>query len=372
MKKKRSKLTFLDKLVRSAALVLAIALVLGFLAGRFDPREYKYFPFFGLAYPFVLALNVLMILWWCLRKRWVFAISTVVLIVLGGQAFHATFGLIGESGEGPKRNEEYIRMMTYNVHSFKPYGTDNVEAVKQQMLELIGRENPDIICFQEYFTRKKGSYDMTDSLKRILKTPYFYFEPTIKNDYESYGLAIFSRYPIKDKGHIIFNEEPGGNTSIYTDVQVRNKRIRVYNVHLQSIAFQEQDYNYIDKVAHKMDPDLMPSKRILSMLRRAFLKRSQQVDIMKQHMKTCKTPFIIAGDFNDTPASYAVRRMTDSLYNTFKEQGTGLSRTYNGKFPNFQIDYIAATKDFKVLNYRVTDAQLSDHFPVRSDLKLNP
>lgn len=370
--KKKSKLTFLDKLVRFAALVLAVLLVLGFLAGRVDPRDWKYIAFFGLAYPFVLILNVLMIVWWCIRRRWFFAIGTFVLILSGGETLHATFGLFGESGEGAKADPQNIRMMTYNVHNFKPYGFDNTDSVRKQMLSLIEQEMPDIVCFQEYFTRRKGAYDMTDSLKRILHTPYFYFEPTMKNDYESYGLAIFSRYPIKDKGHIIFDQDVHGNTSIYTDLNVRGQIIRIYNVHLQSINFQEQDYNYIDKVAHKMDADVVPSKRIVSMLRNAFLKRSGQVNLMKKHMANCNTPFIIAGDFNDTPASYAVTQMTKSLQNAFVQKGTGLSRTYNGKFPNFQIDYIAVTKDFKVLNYRVINAKLSDHFPVRSDLKLNP
>ncbi|TKC07362.1 endonuclease/exonuclease/phosphatase family protein [Pedobacter frigoris] len=369
---KRSKPSFLDKLVRLVAIILAIAFVLGFMAGRFDPRDYKYLPFFGLAYPFLLLFNVLMILWWCLRKRWNFAIGTTVLILIGWNALTATLGLFGNAGKGAKDKPDHIRMMTYNVHSFKPYGLENIEPVKQQMLEVIRNENPDIICFQEYFTRRKGSFDITDSLKRILKTPYYYFVPSAENSYEATGLAIFSRYPIKDKGIIVFGENFGGNASIYVDLLINKQKLRVYNIHLQSISFDKQDYNYIDKVTKKMDAELMPSKRIISMLRSAFLKRSAQVDIMKQHLATCQTPYLIAGDFNDTPASYAVTQLTKSLNNTFKEQGTGLGRTYNGKFPNFQIDYIATTKDIKVHNYHIIEAKLSDHFPVRSDLTLNP
>lgn len=372
MVKKKTKTTFWDKLVRVMAVVLAVVFVLGFLAGRFDPRDYKYIPFFGLAYPFLLFLNFLMVLWWCLRKRWTFALGTLVLIFIGWGSLHATFGIFGEEEQGPKANPEHLRMMTYNVHSFKPYGQEIIEPVKQQMLELIKNENPDVICFQEYFTRRKGSFDITDSLKRILKTPYYYFVPSAENNYEATGLAIFSRYPIKDKGTISFDNNSGGNASIYVDIQVRQQKIRIYNVHLQSISFDKQDYSYIDQIKEKMDADLVPSKRIFSLLKRAFGKRAGQVDIMKEHMATCKTPFLIAGDFNDTPASYAVTQLTKSLKNTFKEQGTGLGRTYNGKFPNFQIDYIAATNEFKVLNYRIIQAKLSDHFPVRSDLRLNP
>jgi endonuclease/exonuclease/phosphatase family metal-dependent hydrolase len=368
---KRTKPTFLDKCVRLTALGLLIGLILGMLAGGIDPRRFQFIAFFGLAYPYFLVLNIMMIIWWCLRKRWTFAASTSVFILIGWTPLTATFGFIGESGEGPKTNPEHIRMMTYNVHSFKPYGQNYIDPVKQQMLNLIEEENPDIICFQEYFTRRKGSYDITDSLKRILNKPYYYFVPSSENDYEATGLAIFSKYPIKNKGEITF-VDGWGNSTIFIDVMIGKKMLRVYNVHLQSISFDKQDYNYLDQVKYKMEPKLYPSKRILIMLRNAFLKRSGQVDVMKAHMETCRIPYIVAGDFNDTPASYAVRQMTKSLKNAFKEQGTGFGKTYNGKFPNFQIDYIATTKSIDVLNYRIIPAKLSDHFPVRSDLILNP
>ncbi len=354
------------------ALGLAIALILGFTAGRFDPREYPYIAFFGLAYPFVLLLNILMLVWWTIRSKLILAGSTLVLILIGWQALNASVGIFGEAGEGAKGDSSHIRMMTYNVHSFSPYGEKAIESAKEQMLDVIEQENPDIICFQEYFTRRKGPFDITDSLKRLLQTSHYYFVPTSENSYEGTGLAIFSKYPIKDKGHIVFGENHSGNTSIYADLDIGSQVVRVYNVHLQSISFREQDYAYIDEVKKKMNANLTPSRRILGLLKRAFIKRSHQVDVMKAHMETCQTPLIIAGDFNDTPASYAVTQLTRSLNNTFMEKGTGLGRTYNGKFPNFQIDYIAASKALEVVNYRIIPAKLSDHFPVRSDLKLNP
>ncbi|MET3113350.1 endonuclease/exonuclease/phosphatase family metal-dependent hydrolase [Pedobacter sp. CG_S7] len=369
---KRAQPTFVDKVVRIIALLMAISLLLGFIAGNVDPRENRLIPFFGLAYPFLLVLNVFMIVWWCIRRRWRFAMFTLLLIALGWRAFTATFSFSGEQGMGPKADPSLIRMMTYNVHSFRPYDDKNLGDVKSEMLKLIETENPDIICLQEYYTRKKGSYNLTDSLKRILKTSNYYFRPSSKNDYEATGLAIFSKYPIKNKGNIVFDVNKGGNESIYVDIEVNKKQVRIYNVHLQSISFNKQDYRYLDKITKKMDPELLPSKRILSMLNSAFLKRSGQVDLMKAHMKTCEIPFLIAGDFNDTPASYAVTQLTNAMNNSFIKMGSGLGRTYNGKFPNFQIDYIATTKEFEIINQHIIEAKLSDHFPVRSDLKLNP
>ncbi|WP_442590077.1 endonuclease/exonuclease/phosphatase family protein [Pedobacter sp. AW31-3R] len=368
---KKRKLTFLGKLQLFIAVVLAICLVLGILAGKLDPRDYILIAFFGLAYPFFLLLNAVMIVLWLLGKRWIFALLTAGIIVSGWHALIATVGFVGERGEGPKADPSLVRMMTYNVHSFKPYGEENNESVKQQMLALVGNENPDIICFQEYYSRRKGSFDTIDSLKKILKTKNYYFQPTGENNYEAHGLAIFSRYPIVDKGHISFENNTTGNESIYVDVMIGKKKVRVYNVHFQSISFDKQDYTYLDKVKEKIDTELTPAKRILRMLKTAFKKRSAQVDQMKEHLATCEIPYLIAGDFNDTPASYAVTQMTKPLNNTFVAEGTGLGRTYNGKFPNFQIDYISVTKDIQVVNHRIIETKLSDHFPVRSDLRIN-
>jgi len=369
---KKSKLTFLDKLVRFVAVILAIALLLGVLAGQVNPHSNKYIPFFGLAYPYFLFLNVFMIIWWLLRKRFVLAVLTVILIACTKTTLMATINIMGNPGLGPKVSPSLIRMMTYNVHNFKPYDPGNTDSVKSRILDIVEEENPDIIAFQEYYSRKKGFFDVTDSLKRILNTAYYYFEPSMQNEYESMGLAIFSKYPIRNQGTIWFDAEHSGNCSIFVDILVNKRLMRIYNVHLQSISFVKQDYDYLAKVTKKIDVEKDPSRRIASMLKTAFMKRSDQVDIMRKHMAGCKTPYLIAGDFNDTPASYAVTQITEELDKTFVKKGNGFGTTYNGKFPNFQIDYIAVTKDIEVVNHRIIEAKLSDHFPVRSDLKLTP
>jgi endonuclease/exonuclease/phosphatase family metal-dependent hydrolase len=370
---KKSGLSFFDLLVCVVALVLAICLVLGSIAGNVDPRTSRYIPFFGLAYPYFLLLNFFMVFWWLMRRRWSLMLITIVVIGVGWPVLQATFSLGGDEGNGPKKSADMVRMMTYNVHNFSPFDSDgDALAVKSKILKLIREENPDVINLQEYFTRFKGTLDMTDSLKLILGTKHYYFVPSYKTDDQAMGLAIFSKYPIKNSGTVSFDEKYGGNAVIYIDVLVGGRLMRIYNVHLQSISFDPQDYAYLDQIKKKMDPKLMPSKRIVWMLRSAFEKRSAQVDILKAHMDSCKIPYLIAGDFNDTPASYAVTQLTERLNRSFEKQGSGFGRTYNGKFPNFQIDYIAATKNIKIINHKVINSKLSDHFPVRSDLLLTP
>jgi endonuclease/exonuclease/phosphatase family metal-dependent hydrolase len=370
---KKNRITFFDLLVRLLALILAVSLLLGCIAGNIDPRDSKYIPFFGLAYPYLLILNIFMVFWWLMRRRWSMMLLTLVIIGVGYRVMLVTFGFSGVNGPAVKSSPQVLRMMTYNVHNFSPFGGhEDPLVVKSKILKVIKEENPDVIAIQEYFSRNDGVLDLTDSLKEILHTDYVYLEPSFKTRDQATGLAIFSKYPIRGKGDITFDGNNVGNSGIYVDVMVNNKQIRIYNVHLQSISFDPQDYAYLDKVKKKMDPELKQSKRILSMLRTAFVKRSAQVDILKAHMKGCTTPYLIAGDFNDTPASYAVTQLTKNLNRSFEEKGSGFGRTYNGKFPNFQIDYIAVTKNIQVLNHKVIEAKLSDHFPLRSDLQVGP
>ncbi|MDV3197467.1 MAG: hypothetical protein Q8884_02675, partial [Sweet potato little leaf phytoplasma] len=75
-------------------------------------------------------------------------------------------------------------------------------------------------------------------------------------------------------------------------------------------------------------------------------------------------PYIIMGDFNDTPVSYALNNLTKGMQNSFQKKGSGLAITYNGDFPNFQIDYILATPQFDILSYNIIKESFSDHYPV--------
>jgi len=368
MPKSKSKHTFFDKIFLPLTIFAAIALLLGTIAGSIDPRTNVLFAYFALAYSYSLFVCILLLIWWTLKKRWAFPLLLIFIIAIGYKTIHATFGFGGEEGDSEKKAAGTIRVMTYNVHSFKLFGESNTSPVKEKMLKIVQDQNPDVICFQEFYTRRKGIFNTIDSLKKILKMDNYYFHPAEENDYEAFGLAVFSKYPIKAKGNIVFDAF-GDNTSIYTDLDVDGRPLRIFNVHFQSISFKPQDYQFLDQLTKKTRGKLYGSKRILYMLRRAFVKRSEQVDIMKKEMGKCQTPYLIAGDFNDTPASYAVNQVTKDLNNSFIKKGSGFGKTYNGKFPNFQIDYIATSKDFEILNYHITKAKLSDHFPVRTDIK---
>ncbi|MFM6975562.1 MAG: endonuclease/exonuclease/phosphatase family protein [Sphingobacteriaceae bacterium] len=371
MRRNKKQLSFVSKSVLFVNAVAILLLLLAYLAPFINPARFWPIAFFGLAYPFVLLLNALLVVFWLFRKP-VYAFASLMAILLGWKFLTSFIGFRESTAiEVPKSSPEFIRVMTYNVHSFKKFGSSNEEIIKYQMLNIIRKEQPDVICFQEFYTRQKGAYNFKKLIKEILHTEYMYFEPTTENGFEAMGLAIFSKFPIKNKGDIRFSEKARGNEAIYADIKYRDQLFRVYNVHFQSIRFKPEDYEYLNQVKSDIKTDIRSPRRIASRLKRAFIKRSQQVKLVKAHTQNCETPYLIAGDFNDTPVSYTLNTMASGMTNAFREKGSGLGVTYNGDFPNFQIDYILSTPNFKVKNFRIVDKKLSDHYAVRADLELD-
>lgn len=368
MTKKRN--NFLHKALLSVNFLAILALLLSYAATAIDPLNIWYFTMFGLAYPFILLANVLFLFFWLVLKRRYF-IYSLFFILVGYQPLTRTFGFRFAT-ENTVADSSTLRLMTYNVHNFRNQKGELDTTLSKGFLRLIDSEAPDVVGFQEFFSREKGKYDFKDSVLKRLDFKSYYFNRTDSNDYESTGIAVFSRYPIVSKGNIKFATSEGGNKAVWIDIQKNEKMLRVYVIHLASISFQPEDYSFIKEVKTDLNSskDVTSSKRIVKKLKVAFEKRSSEVKLLKQHIETCTTPYIIMGDFNDTPASFALAEMTKGLKNAFKEKGAGLGKTYNGDFPNFQIDYILASPAFDVESYQAVKRDYSDHYPVLANVRL--
>ena len=105
---------------------------------------------------------------------------------------------------------------------------------------------------------------------------------------------------------------------------------------------------------------------IYSKLKKAFIIRANQVDVLKDYITRSPYPVIVCGDFNDTPGSYTYHQMTIGLHDSFCRAGSGfLGSTYAGNFPSFRIDYILYDDAFTANSYSRSDFDLSDHYPVQ-------
>lgn len=239
---KKPKKSFLFKAMPVFNFVAAVSLLLSYLAGFIDPSYFWPISFFGLAYPWLLLANCIFILFWIFKTPVLASISAIA-ILLGYNLVLNAIGFRESAAIGvPKSSQSFIRVMTYNVHYFKKFDYHTDKLIKDEMLNIIKQEQPDVICVQEFMTRVKGEFNTIKSLKDILQTGHYYFEPSVDNGYEAQGLAIFSKFPIKNRGSLIFPNTIRGNEAMFADIQTGKNTLRVYNIHLQSIAFQPEDY----------------------------------------------------------------------------------------------------------------------------------
>lgn len=368
---KGRKISFFQGFMIALNIALALGLILSYVSIYINPERFWGIAFFGLAYPFFFLLNFLFLLFWMFSYRRAMWIS--LLVLAAGWKFHLDVIHFNFKDSSMVKEDSSLKIMTYNVHEFRRFDENKDNKVtKRKMLQVILAEKPAIICFQEYYSKKKGEFDITDTLFKQLKFRDYYFEKVKETDFGSFGIALFSRWPIINKKFIQLTEYKSDNSALVCDIVRGKDTIRVINVHFQSINFQPEDYQYLEMLKKEMDADKNSSRRIGGRLKKAFIKRSRQALLIEKEIEKSPYPLIVCGDFNDTPISFTFHTVSKHLKNTFREKGSGFGITYGGAFPNFQIDYILCDKKMEVADYHMVKKKLSDHYPVVSTLIFPP
>jgi endonuclease/exonuclease/phosphatase family metal-dependent hydrolase len=362
----KKRLGYLSRTVFIFNILAIIALLISYSASVINPKTFWPIAFFGLGYLPILLVNIGFIVYWLLRKPKMILFS-LLAILIGWPLLTKHWNLRSASPITVKAPDQ-IRVLSFNAHLFKDVRNAK-KNFKNDALKILDSIKPDIICFQEYYSKIKGKHVISNEFKVKLGYDYHYFAESSKNDYEAYGMTIFSKYPIINSGKIRDNDY-GINRISYADIQTNDSTIRVYNVHLRSFALQNDEKEFFQNPSSKKETDNLATRRIGRKLKNAFEFRSEQASSLKKHMDACPFPYIVMGDFNDTPMSYSVNRVSKGLHNAFKEKGAGWGVTHYEMLPIFQIDYIFASSKFDILNYHVVNIKLSDHYPIWCDLKL--
>jgi endonuclease/exonuclease/phosphatase family metal-dependent hydrolase len=342
---------------------LILALLVSVSAKYISPYLFWIPAFFGLAFPFLFALNLVCVIYWLVQFKPVFTFGMIALIVSLPTAYRFAQFSVPKSRSLTRE----LKVTTYNSMLFDLYNWSKDKETRPKIFANLLDIKPDILCLQEFYTsEEKGDYDNIDTVRQMMNTPYYHSEFTVTlRKFDHWGVATFSKYPIVNEGKIIFNTS-SNNICIYSDIVVRNDTIRVYNIHLQSIRFSRKDNQFYDELTTKgkTADELSSGKNILRRLKLAFLKRTRQVEMIVAHMRTCRYRMIVCGDFNDTAASYSYQKLSKNLNDAFIEKGSGFGRTYAGKWPQFRIDYILYDKRLHCSGYKKTTETFTDHFPI--------
>ncbi len=374
----QEKLGLINSIILFVNSLAVFALFGCYLARYISPDSFWPFAFLGISYPILLLVNLIFIVWWIVCRKRHYTLS-LITVLLGWNSFFSFYQFSGN--DLPENAENTLKIISYNTHYFDYFDYKmgkKDDSNKDSILSFFNKENPDIICIQEYVRPKaeKEKFKTREPIRNKLGLKYYYFNHTSDHyDRVAYtGISVFSRFPIINFKDLEFERLSTDNDGFYVDILAFKDTIRVFNLHLESIRLGYSDQEFYEDMTEnrtKTHEIKEGSRKIISKLKRAFILRARQAKFVDSIIRISPHPVIVCGDFNDTPTSFAYHKVKGDLKDAFVESGSGIGNTYNGKVPSFRIDYILHSNAFNAFGFRREKVTYSDHYPIVTTLVYN-
>ena len=340
-----------------------VAVILGMLAvgysDRINPAEHPLAASAGLLFPAFLAANVALLMFWLVvRKLW--AAIPVAGLILAYQPVR-TYAPLNVPREAP---EGALKVMSYNVYGFATW-TDPSQP--SEILAYIARQRPDILCLEEMGggARQRAIADST------LRAMYPHADTArAKGGGDETGL--YSRFPILRKQRIAYESKTNHSAAFWLLTGPRDTTIVVV-CHLETTGLSPEDRTQFHRMMKGDVPrdDVPRESRVLwHKLGQSAAIRAPQADSVAAFVRRHQgQSIILAGDFNDSPISYARRRLASVLGDcyTATANGPGISYHYNNFY--VRIDNIMCSEHWTPYACRVDNTiKASDHYPILCSL----
>ena len=338
----------------------ALAWWLASLSLWINPAFWTFPSILALGYEWLLLLNLLLALPWLMTKHKSYALLFVIGLLITLPATRNTFSFSSASASADANKS--LKVMTYNTLCL---GKER-DKDQTKILRFIREQDADVVCLQEIRTSKRDrQYYLTlNAVKQQLGYEYSYIDYKNYQGEHSYGMAVFSRYPLINKQTIRY--ESYFNQSDRCDIVVGSDTIRLINNHLESNQLTAADLT----IPHLQSEQLRQSAdHITHKLTAAYPVRVSQARIVRGEIDQSPYPVLVCGDFNDVPVSYTYRTVSRSLHDAFLET-TRFSggHTFTKRQLGIRIDFILYSDRFDAVSCDVLDAPYSDHLPVVATL----
>ncbi|HEX5669109.1 MAG TPA: endonuclease/exonuclease/phosphatase family protein [Chitinophagaceae bacterium] len=361
-------------------IIATVLFLVASLTTYVNPANWWHVGFVGLLFPYLLlVLIVLTII--CIFFRPKFALIGILAILLSYKNISSLFAIAPAKEFVMMKESKHVRVMTWNVRRFTPYYSDFFDPEDNNLnaiVEEVENYDPDIICFQEFYTSVRKSRN----LELFQKMGYKYYAFALlksPNSSSNSGTIIFSRYPILKSYIYDMPREISTHAEdpVAADILIGGDTIRVATFHMQSYGFLNRDYQDLYRIKSQADTGLKASRNIYRKMRYAFTLRGMQADVLHEKMSSSPYPVVLCGDLNDVPSSYSYVTIRGEFKDAFLEKGSGLGKTFmSGRsrflswLPTLRIDYIFVDPGLEVMQYRQVTRQLSDHRGLITDIEL--
>lgn len=191
-----------------------------------------------------------------------------------------------------------------------------------KIIKYLKELDADIICLQEVL------YNQFAILKQSLKLDGV-FAANINKPTLMYGIATLSKNEILDKKHIFLKSKGEQRGFLHTNIFSKIRSVDVINTHLG------------------LDKD----------------ERKEQLNQIVDFTNRLRKAKVICGDFNEKNIFISI--FNDSAIYTNNQSIATFEKS------NARIDYILVDKSLGIYKYKVDKINLSDHFPIITEIKLN-
>lgn len=347
---------------RVLLLAAASLLALSYLSMVVNPAKFWLISLAGLFFvPFII-LNLFLLIWAFVRRSKAFMIPLLALIP--AVFFVGRYAHIKGDDYPETAADNVLKVVSWNVGRFalqaEDSGAGSYDECVDSVFEFIKKEDPDIVCLQEFSTR--NSRQVRQQLKKLMKgysAEYYIYTGSGR----SFGNVTLSKLPVKNRGVIKFDGST--NLAIFTDYESGGRQFRVYNCHFESYNIS---FSGIVRALLEKDKDVVTETGVK--MKRSITRRPKQVDQVFNDIEDCPVEAFVCGDFNDNPMSYTYYRMMRDRQDTFVQAGDGFGATYARLWPLLRIDYILCPKSMTVLSHETPHVDFSDHYPVITQIAL--
>ena len=270
--------------------------------------------------------------------------ATIIAVLCRSKAISLLFGtaclislfLCGKSWavsfETDESTSHSLRFVSWNAEGFQ-LNQDTLQASAAFIRNL----HPDVICLQE---RPHDNLLHRDCISEEFAYPYQVFN---SREDEVLNLAVYSRFPLSNRKEYYFPDSY--NKVLQIDLQYNGTTIRLFNIHLQTTG---------------MTPAFQRNN-LLHTYQLNAAERNRQAQLLAEAIAFSPYPVVVCGDLNDTPVSYAYRKLTAQLDDCFLETGNGWGGTYQPSNNLFRIDYTFCSPELKTSAYHLYSNCWSDH-----------
>ena len=262
--------------------------------------------------------------------------SIVYLIAFLACVFGA-FSIAEKTGTTQVDEKNSFRVMVYNIHHGE--GMDGV-VDPERIVNLINRENPDILLLQEVDVNldRSGNVDIPEYLSEKTGLENVLFGKNLDLEHGGYGNATLSKFPFTYSKNFNFEKiGPEQRGVLVAEISVNDRNFLVINSHFDHSKDDSERLLYAEQVIKNILP------------------------------KYSTDAVLFGGDFNDIPSSRMHQKLSEKFEDTWIISGKDNGFTIPANQPAKRIDYILFTGNIQPDSVWVPQTEASDHLPVVAD-----